>query len=156
MAPWLGRLGLSNQNGKTLIAIHDALPDGISAAGLGIAESIDNFFFSGGNLNAVSDKSEAKAYVVKTVSEELAKNSPAEWALDLAQSPLSSPSFRQGYIRPSICKWNWCCPNPPDRCPFLIIGTERGLYYDTSISQAYNSALDELFRLIPWQKRSDF
>ena len=144
--------GYQTKNGKTLIQIHDALPDGISAAGLGIAESIDDFFFSGGNLNSVSDESEAKTYVVKTVSEELAKNSPAQWALDLAQSPLSSPSFRQGYIRPSICKWNWCCPNPPDRCPFLIIGTERGLYYDTSISQAYNSALDELFVTYPLEE----
>lgn len=131
---------------KTLLEMHDQLPDGVSSAGMGIAESEDDFFLSGGDLSIVSDVSDAKEYVIREVANALSQPTPPQWAIDLTQAPLYPPSFRQGYIRPSICKWNWCCPST--RCPLpaeLLIGTRRGLFYDVSVSQAYNAALNELF-----------
>lgn len=131
---------------KTLLEIHDELPGGISGGGMAIAEAEDDFFLTGGNIEIVSDVSDTKANIVKKVVAELSKPIPAQWAIDLSQAPLYPPSFRQGYTRPSICKWNWCCPGI--RCPLpdeLLIGTRRGLYYDVSVSRAYNAALYELF-----------
>lgn len=145
--------GYKDQNmTKTLLEIHDELPEGISMAGGGIVESDDDFFLTGGNLQAVSDESEAKAAVIKEVSVELAKPNPAQWATDLASVPLYPPSFRQGFVRPTICVWNVCCPKNPDKCwvpDEMLVGTRRGLYYDLSISQAYNAAMSDLFVAYP-------
>lgn len=138
--------GFITPNGKTLITIHDELPGGISAAGGGIVEGIDDFYLTGGNLAIVSDTSDAQDYVVETVTKELAKKTPATWALDLAQTPLYSPSFRQSYVRSSICVWAMCCPNPSNyKCPVEPQGTLKGLSYDTTISQAFGGALNSLF-----------
>lgn len=128
---------------KTLLEIYEELPDDIAAAGTGIAESVDDFFLTGGSLTAVSDESEAKAAVVKRVSTELAKTNPQDWAKDLMTVPVYPPSWRQGFIRPSICVWRICCPTT--RCKVEMSGSKRGLYYDTSISQAFGGALDNLF-----------
>jgi len=128
---------------KTLLEMYDSLPDDVAAAAMGIAESVDDFFLTGGSLTAISDESEAKALVSKRVSDELAKSNPAEWAKDLITVPIYPPSWRQGFIRPSICVWRICCPTL--RCPIEMGGSKRGLYYDTSISQAFGGALDNLF-----------
>lgn len=136
---------------KKLIDIHDALPGGVSGAGLAIIEADDDFFLTGGNLDIISDVTSEKKLVAETVANELSRSRPAQWAIDLSQAPMYPPSFRQGFVRPSICKWNFCCPNP-DKCPLpteLLIGTRRGLYYDISISQAFNASLAELMVSYP-------
>jgi len=138
--------GYQDENmSKTLLEIYDSLPDDVSAAAMGIAEADDDFYLTGGNLQAVSDESEAKAHVVQQVTTELSKSNPKEWVKDLLSIPLYSPSWRQGFIRPSICRWKICCPT--FFCPFELdnAGTKRGLYYDTSISQAFGGALDDMF-----------
>ncbi len=137
---------------KSLIDIHDELPDGMSGAGLAIVEADDDFFLTGGNLDAVSDVAQEKEYVVRTVAAELSKKDPAEWAKDFATVPLYPPSFRQGFVRPTICVWNVCCPKNPDKCwvpEEMLVGVRRGLYYDPSISQAYNASMYELFVTYP-------
>lgn len=128
---------------KTLLEIYDSLPDDIASSAMGIVESVDDFFLTGGSLTAISDESEAKALVIKRVSTELAKTSPSDWAKDLMTAPLYPPSWRQGFIRPSICVFKICCPTLI--CPIEMAGTKRGLYYNTSISQAFGGALDNLF-----------
>lgn len=131
---------------KTLIDIYDELPGGVSGAGQAIVEADDDFFLTGGNPEAVSDVSDARESVIRSVASALSQSSPPQWVIDLSQTPLYPPSFRQGYIRPSICKWNLCCPGL--RCPLpeeLLLGTKRGLFYDISVSRAYNGALNELF-----------
>ena len=128
---------------KTLLEMYDQLPDSVAAAVMGIAEGMDDFFLTGGSLTAMSDISGAKEAAIRTVSLELGKKEPEQWALDLTTVPVYAPSWRQGFIRPSICVFRVCCPTL--RCPIETIGTKRGLYYDTSISQVFGGALDNLF-----------
>jgi hypothetical protein len=45
---------------KTLLEIHDELPDGVSAAGFGIVEADDDFFLTGGNLEMLATKVQPK------------------------------------------------------------------------------------------------
>lgn len=97
--------GYKTPNGKTLLAIHDALPDGVSGAGMTIVEGADDFFLNAGNLDAVSDTSQQKEYVIRAVAEAASQSPPPTWVTDLMQTPLYSPSWRQSYVRPSICVW---------------------------------------------------
>jgi hypothetical protein len=135
--------GYQTPNGKTLLEIHDALPDGVSASGMAIVEGADDFFLNAGNLEAVSDTSQQKEYVIRAVAAAASQSPPPVWVTDLLQTPLYSPSWRQSYVRPSICVWNICCPGlrcivPPP------VGIKRALYYDNSISQAFGAALDKM------------
>lgn len=136
--------GYKTPNGKTLLAIHDALPDGVSGAGMTIVEGADDFFLNAGNLEAVSDTSQQKEYVIRAVAEAARQNPPPTWVTDLMQTPLYSPSWRQSYVRPSICVWAICCPGL--RC--IVIppptGSKRALYYDNTLSQAFGASLDVL------------
>lgn len=137
--------GYETQNGKTLLQIQNELPAGISGYGFVIAESVDDFFLNAGNLEIVTDVSEPKKLVCDQVAAGLANNEL--WATDLSQAPLYSPSFRQGFVRGSICIWDLCCPGP--RCPLNrdegeLEGASRSLYYDISVSQAFGAALNDL------------
>ncbi len=133
---------------KTLLEIEAELPDGISQGTQGIVDQLDNMYINFGNFELLEGLSETKAAVCKEVSLESAKKVPAEWYIDLMSAPIYPPSFRQGYVRPSICIWNICCPRNPQKCIIpeeMLVGIRKGLYYDTSISQAYNAAIDQLF-----------
>lgn len=133
---------------KDLLSIYNEIPGDITTAGLKVVEAEDIFFASNADLKKTTDQSSTKQKIIDTISRELAKESPAEWAKDLSTVPLYPPSFRQGFVRPTICVWNVCCPKNPDKCwvpDFVLVGVRRGLYYDVSISQAYNAAVLELF-----------
>ena len=138
-----------NHMKKSLLEVEMALPDNVSAAGSTILEGADDFFLNAGNLEAVSNTESNKAYVVEEVKKALNQNPPEEWALDLTSVPMYSPSWRQSYVRPSICVWAICCPGL--RC--IVIppptGIKRALYYDNSISQAFGAALDNLLTIYP-------
>jgi hypothetical protein len=138
--------GYQTANGKTLIDIHSELPGSVSGNAMVIVESVDDFFLTGGNLEIVSNVTGEKAELIKTVKDAMNQKPQPGWVVDFMQSPLYPPSFRRGYVRPSICVWDKCCPTT--RCPVpeeLLAGNKRGLYYDISISQAYGAAMDDLF-----------
>jgi hypothetical protein len=121
-----------------------------------IIESDDDFFLTGGNLDIVTDVSTEKNDIIAMVNESLSQNPQPQWAVDLLTVPLFPPSFRRGYIRPSICIWDKCCPTT--RCPVpeeLLVGNKRGLYYDISVSQAYGAAMYELFQSNPLPQSVD-
>ena len=140
--------GYKTQNGKTLLEINEELPDSIASVANSIVEGTDDFYLNGGNLEAVSDISSDVAQVTKVTSEALSQNPPPVWLTDLMQAPLYSPSWRQSYVRPSICVWNICCPGLRCIVP-QPIGEKRGLYYDNSISQAFGAALDTMLTAVP-------
>lgn len=147
--------GYETQNGKTLLQIQSQLPAGISGHGFVIAESVDDFFLNAGNLEIVTDVSASKQLVCDQFATGL-KNKDI-WATDLAQVPLYSPSFRQGFVRGSICIWDLCCPGlrcPLDRDLGELEGASRNLYYDISISQAFGAALDDLLLHYPLETAS--
>lgn len=133
---------------RSLLEIYESIPSNLTTAGLKIVEAEDIFYASNADLKKSTDQSSIKQLIIDQISRELAKTPPAEWAKDLSTVPLYSPSYRQGYVRPTICVWNVCCPKNPDKCwipDAMLVGVRRGLYYDVSISQAYNAALLELF-----------
>jgi len=136
--------GYQTNNGKTLLEIQESLPGTIAGPAWAIVESSDDFFLNAGNLDAVTDVSEQKERVCKALTEGLARDE--QWALDLTQAPIYPPSFRQGYVRGSICVWDLCCPGL--RCPLNrdleeLLGQSKSLYYDISISQTFGAALDD-------------
>lgn len=137
--------GYTTPNGKTLIQIHESLPNNIKSAAAIIVEADDDFFLTGGNIEIVSDVSVQNKYVIDEVAKAAASTPAPQWVVDLYQSPMYPPSFRQGYFRPSICVFDKCCPGIAPRCPVNPIGVKRGLYYDISVSEAYNAAMDNLF-----------
>ena len=63
------------------------------------------------NLEIVSD-SAAKNTSLERLPGTI-KPQPAEWAKDFITVPIYPPSFRQGFIRPTICVWNVCVPKTP-------------------------------------------
>lgn len=137
---------------KTLIAISDALPDGISIKGKELIEILDDMYVNPGNYNLTKGMGSLQNEICKELNKESGKKSPDQWFIDLMSAPMYPPSFRQGYVRPTICVWNVCCPKNPDKCWIpdeMMVGVRRGLYYDTSISQAFGGALDELFMTYP-------
>ena len=137
---------------KTLISISDALPDSISIKGKELVEILDDMYVNPGNYNLTKGLGSLQNEICKSISEEAGKVSPAQWYIDLMSAPMYPPSFRQGYVRPTICVWNVCCPKNPDKCWIpdeMMVGVRRGLFYDTSISQAFGGALDELFMTYP-------
>lgn len=142
--------GYTTANGKTLLQISEELPGNISNRMLVIIEGVDDFYLNAGKLEAVSDYSKDKQFVCNEVSRALAQKNPPVWARDLSQAPMYPPSWRQGYIRPSICVWDLCCPGA--FCPAEPIGVRRGLYFDDSISQAYHAALDTLLFSYPLEE----
>lgn len=142
--------GYQTPNGKTLLEINDELPGSIAGRMNGIIEGVDDFYLNAGKLEIVSDYSEDKQAVCEVVNQALAQKPPPTWATDLSQSPIYPPSFRQGYARPSICVWDLCCPGP--RCPVEPRTLTRTLYFDDSVSQAYNAALDTLLFSYPLEQ----
>jgi hypothetical protein len=143
--------GYVTPNGKTLFEIANELPDGVSAAGTSIVEAADDFFLNAGNLDAVSNVSKQKEYVITAVAYAASQTPEPEWVKDLLQAPLYSPSWRQSYVRPSICVWDICRPGTRGDAP-QPKGTKRALYYDNSISQAFGAALDNLFATYPLEE----
>lgn len=140
------------QGTKTLGEIEQELPDNISVGAIGLIEMLDDMYMNPGNYDLLKGLGETQAAICKEVSKETTKTTPDQWFVDLMSAPLYPPSFRQGFVGPSICVWNVCCPKNPDKCwvpDFMIKGIHRGLYYDTSISAAFNGALDELFMTYP-------
>lgn len=143
------------QGTKTLLDIDDGLPDEIAGAAMGMIEMLDDMYMNPGNYALLEGLGETQAAICKEVSKEAGKPNPAEWYIDLMSAPLYAPSFRQGFIGPSICVWNVCCPKNPDKCWIpdeMVVGIRRGLFYDTSISQAFNASLDQLFMTYPLQE----
>lgn len=143
--------GYITPNGKALIEINDELPGNIAGKLNDIIEGIDDFYLNAGNQEAISDTSQDQQIVVNIVKQALGQNPQPEWATDLLQAPIYSPSWRQGFVRPSICVWDICCPGfrcivPPPT------GTKRALYYDNSISQAFGAALDNLLTSYPLEE----
>ena len=139
---------------KTLLEIHDELPDGVSAAGFGIVEADDDFF-NRRNLEIVSDKAPPKEYVIRTLAQELSSHNQLSGPKDFITVPIYPPSFRQGFIRPTICVWNVCCPKNPQKCWIpeeMLVGIRKGLYYDTSVSQAFNASMHDLFINYPLEE----
>jgi hypothetical protein len=136
----------SNMN-KTLLEINDSIPDKISGQMLNILEGTDDFYLNAGNLQAVTDISASKKIVCDEIAKAQSQNPKPQWLIDLGTAPLHSPSFRQGYVRPSICVWDICCPN--GRCKVEPVGTRKALYYDISISQEFGAAIDDLFLNYP-------
>jgi hypothetical protein len=142
--------GYTIPSGKTLLEMNDALPNDVANNLNALIEGLDDFYVTGGNLEIASDVSAEKEAICKAMGKYRSQANPPEWLKDFDLVPLYSPSFRYGYVRPSICVWEFCCPTL--RCPLLeseLLGTKRGLYYDTTISQAYNAALDSLFMTYP-------
>ncbi|GAB4026357.1 MAG: hypothetical protein Fur0011_1770 [Candidatus Microgenomates bacterium] len=140
---------------KTLLEIDSELPDNIASTALGMIEMLDDMYMNPGNYSLLKGLGETQSAICKEVMKEAGKKQPAQWYIDLMSAPLYAPSFRQGFIGPSICVWNVCCPKNPDRCwvpDEMITGVRRGLYYDTSISQAFNASLDQLFMTYPLQE----
>ncbi|MCE7897732.1 MAG: hypothetical protein DPW11_02440 [bacterium] len=140
------------QGTKTLGEIEQELPDNISVGAIGLIEMLDDMYMNPGNYDLLKGLGETQVAICKEVSKEATKITPDQWYIDLMSAPLYPPSFRQGFVGPSICVWNVCCPKNPDKCwvpDFMIVGIRRGLYYDTSISQAFNGAIDELFMTYP-------
>ena len=130
---------------KTLLEIAQNLPSGMSSAGKAIVEADDDFYLTAGDLDIISDVSKQKDFVSRTVAAASSQRPKPQWLIDFETVPLYSPSFRQGYTRPSICIWDNCCPGLT--CPLpteLLSGTRRGLYYDLSISQTYGAAMADL------------
>ncbi len=143
------------QGTKTLLDIDDSLPDSIAGAAMGMIEQLDDMYMNPGNYALLEGLGETQAAICKEVSQEAGKLNPAEWYVDLMSAPLYAPSFRQGFIGPSICVWNVCCPKNPDKCWIpdeMLVGIRRGLFYDTSVSQAFNASLDQLFMTYPLQE----
>lgn len=139
--------GFITDNGKTLIEIYQSLPPDIKSAATVIAEARDDFYLSAGNIDPAvrSDASREERYIELKVRQTLASKPTPQWVVDLLQSPVYPPSFRQGYARGSICLWDRCCPGL--NCPFPSdsLGTSQALYADPSVSQAFIAALDDLF-----------
>lgn len=137
---------------KTLLEIDGELPDSIAGAAWGMIEILDDMYVNPGNYDLLEGLGKDQAAICKEISKEAGKSSPDEWFIDLMSAPMYPPSFRQGFIGPSICVWNVCCPKNPDKCwvpDEMIVGVRRGLYYDTSVSQAFNASLDQLFMTHP-------
>jgi len=142
--------GYITPNGKTLLEIHAEIPQEIMSATEKIVESKDEFYLSGGDLSKMKNTSKESTIIINAISRVGYHIPSPMWIVDLNQTPLFPPSYRQGYIRPSICVWDQCCLTP--RCPVpeeLLVGNKRGLYYDTSISQTYSAALQNMFNLFP-------
>lgn len=140
------------QGTKTLLEIDTELPDNVAAPALGMLEQLDDMYLNPGNYGLLEGLGRKQASICKVISEEAGKPQPDQWFVDLMSAPLYAPSFRQGFIGPSICVWNVCCPKNPDKCwvpDEVIVGIRRGLYYDTSVSQAFNASLDQLFMTYP-------
>jgi len=137
--------GYKTPNGKSLLDISEELPGNVSEAAGGLVEGTDDFFLSAGNLEATSDTSDDSKTILTEVYQALSETPQPEWLVDLMQAPMYSPSWRQSYVRPSICVWNICCPG--NRCIVPPpIGTKRALYYDNNISQAFGAALDTMLK----------
>lgn len=136
--------GYKTKNGTTLLEISDELPGSVSGPTKVIIEATDDFFLNAGNLDAVSESRPQKKQVCDAVTDALSKPNPDKWVVDLSQSPIYSPSFRQGYARGSICVWNLCCPGLFCPWPDELFGNSKGLYADISVSQAFGAALDDL------------
>lgn len=135
--------GYKTPNGKTLLQINDELPNEISDASVGLVEGVDDFFLNAGNPSAISDFSGEQKAIMSAVNKALGENPQPTWLIDLMQAPMYSPSWRQSYVRPSICVWDICCPGyrcivPPPT------GIKRALYYDNNISQAFGASLDAM------------
>lgn len=142
--------GYTIPSGKTLLEMNDTLPDDVSSMLNNIVEGLDDFYLTGGNLAKTSDVSDDKQALCQAMKNHRNQKNPPEWIKDFDLVPLYPPSFRMGYVRPSICIWELCCPTY--RCPLAegeLLGNKRGLYYDISVSTAYNAALDELFLTYP-------
>lgn len=147
--------GYTTQNGKTLLEIRDEIPGGMAGQGQIIVEATDDFFLNAGNLDAVSDASSSRKKVCDTIEQAASQKPPPQWFTDLSQVPMYSPSFRQGYVHASICKFDLCCPG--ENCPFgrdTIDGNSNALYGDISISQVFGAALDDLLLSYPLQEAS--
>lgn len=150
--------GYQTRNGKTLLQIREEIPGEMAGSGRAIAESLDDFYLNSGNIDIVSDTTEIQNFVCKFATENAAKNPVPEWLEDLRQAPIYPPSFRQGFVRGSICIWNLCCPGlvcPLDRDAGELEGKSKSLYYDISISQAFNAALDDLLLTYPLGQASE-
>lgn len=133
---------------KTLHDIDGEIPDSIAGAAWGMIEQLDDMYMNPGNYALLEGLGEVQNYICDIISKEASKSQPEQWYIDLMSAPLYPPSFRQGFVRPTICVWNVCCPKNPDKCWIpdeMLVGIRRGLYFDTSVSQAYNAALDQLF-----------
>jgi len=147
--------GYITNNGKTLLEIADELPGNIRGPALVIMEGYDDFFLNAGNLNAVSDVGASRKKLCDTITSALKETPRPTWLTDLAQTPMYSPSFRQGYVHGSICVWDRCCPG--ENCPFgrdTIDGNSNALYGDISISQTFGAALDDLLMTYPLDQAS--
>lgn len=140
--------GYKTNSGKTLLAINQDLPGDLKSVGKIIVEGMDDYFLTSGNIEEPSDISLQIAYACKSFKDAaLAKSS---WYQSFLSTPLYPPSFRQGFVRASICVWDVCCPGP--RCKANsteLDGASRGLYYDISVSRAFNATLDEIMYNYP-------
>lgn len=136
--------GYKTPNGKTLIEINEELPESIANAAGGLVEGVDDFFLNAGNLEAVSDVSGEKTAILSAVADAMSEDPQPVWLTDLMQAPMYSPSWRQAYVRPSICVWKICRPGTRGGIIPQPIGFKRALYYDNSISQAFGAALDNM------------
>lgn len=137
---------------KTLHDIDGEIPDSIAGAAWSMIEQLDDMYMNPGNYALLEGLGKTQNDICKVINVEASKPTPDQWYIDLMSAPLYPPSFRQGFVRPTICVWNVCCPKNPDKCWIpdeMLVGIRRGLYYDTSVSQAYNAALDQLFMTYP-------
>lgn len=135
--------GYTTPNGKTLLNIYSELPSELVELGETIAKEQDTFLLNIFDEEMPSQSGVSADDVVELIKKALDSSSPPTWATDFIQSPIYPPSFRQGYARTSICVFDICCMTA--RCKIQPTGNHRSLYYDTSISQAYNAAINEFF-----------
>ena len=140
--------GYTTGNGTILLDIYNSLPGSVSGYSKIILEGVDDYYLNSAGIDVMSDISVPKREFCKEYTAAVAGNK--KWALDLSQAPIYSPSFRQGYVRGSICIWNICCPGH-DLCPDNL-GPSRALFYDISISQAFGGALDDLLLYYPLEE----
>jgi hypothetical protein len=122
---------------------------------LAIALGSQKLFLSGGDPSTIPDLSGAVKTVCDAAIIASQQTPPATWYTDAMSAPLFEPSFRQGYAHASICIWDLCCPGfrcPLDRKTQDLMGNAKALYYDVSVSQAYNAALADLYLGYPFQE----
>lgn len=139
--------GYQTRNGKTLLQTWDVL----AAAGLtNIAQQLvngqDQFFLSLGTTQAKPPDSNADA--VNSLCQRISSGGGSDWLRSLELLPLYPPSFRQGFVRTSICVWDICLPGKNSEAG-------QGLYADTSIHAAYAASVYDLLQNYPLSQALD-
>ncbi|MFH1244813.1 MAG: hypothetical protein V1487_04570 [bacterium] len=132
---------------KTLGEVWDLLASaGLTPIAQELVSAQDSFFQSLGTNTPTPPHTPTTQSKLCTLIGSTAPQAPWLEALELL--PLYPPSFRQGYVRTSICVWNICLPSKTSN-------DGQGLYADTSISSAYAASVYDLLQNFPLSQALD-